>query len=332
MWLKKVLSAILTVLLFGIICFPTEAEGSLYIDTTGIYPGMERSYQDGYIPAVEKGKVHIVLPLRGGLGSELIAVPNFGNTSSCPFVFANYNMIVVRDGNGLFLIDYMIEILDNSATGTYPIIFNVSTSEGTTGTFTVYVTLKGNRNFWAWIEDHSTFLGISSKIVFWMAGLIIAGAFFYFNSYSKKKAAALFGFYTSYEILLSILQEQLKKCNEKTNPYTLLYKDDARAKYSLLFPGASPSATVAMFEAVSMQLKELLLKSDSIVYPKHKSKREWYNSTLTVVKFSLMITEKIENNTIDIKTEDADKIYKQKWEALNKAIKDLLKDIKGVQY
>ncbi|MBR6108461.1 MAG: hypothetical protein IKQ36_01880 [Clostridia bacterium] len=141
MKIKRLISVLFSVFLLCIAAVPAAAEGELYIDTKTVYDGMTCSYSEGYIPTVENGEVRIVLPLKGGTGSTLTVVPNLGDVSSCPFVYGNYNMTVKRNSKAVFVIDLRLKLLDNPVNGVYPVTFNVTTSDGTAGSFTVYATV-----------------------------------------------------------------------------------------------------------------------------------------------------------------------------------------------
>lgn len=311
---------------------PVYAEGELCIDSYVVYPGMNESYLNGYTPVVYGDEVRIVLPLKGGLGSTLSVIPAFGNTTSSPLTIGNYNLIVHRDSNGIFVIDITLKVLDEKISGVFPVTFDVQTSQGTTGFFTVYVTLKGKHYWYDWLEEHSTFIGICINALCWLIGIVSAGLLFYYNSYKKKKAAALFGFYVHYDALLSILEKQLKLCKNNKNPYVLLYADDAQINLKLLYPEGTAEKTIAEYSPISKQLKELLLKSENNAFPRLKKKTEWYNNNLIVIDFALMITDGINLGSIEYDKEQLDKECKDKWNALNAAIKSLREEIKLVQF
>lgn len=64
-------------------------DGALEIDSTHIYPGMEKSYSEGYLPTVSEGKVNIVLPLIGSVrGGRIRVVPEIPQDG--PFASGNY--------------------------------------------------------------------------------------------------------------------------------------------------------------------------------------------------------------------------------------------------
>ena len=140
---KFLITALLSLFLFSL-SFPVAAESELYIDTKTVYDGMACSYSEGYIPTVENGEARIVLPLKGGTGSTLTVVPDLGDANSCPFVYGNYNMTVKRNSKGVFVIDLKLKLLENPINGVYPVTFNVTTSDGMAGSFTVYATIASD--------------------------------------------------------------------------------------------------------------------------------------------------------------------------------------------
>lgn len=146
MKIKRLISILFSVLLLCIAAVPVNAEGELYIETKTVYDGMNESYENGYIPTVENDEVRIVLPLKGGKGSSLTVVPNLGDVSSCPFIYCNYNMTVKRNSNGVFVIDLKLKLAESHVKGVYPVVFDVTSSEGTTGSFTVFITVPTSAN------------------------------------------------------------------------------------------------------------------------------------------------------------------------------------------
>ncbi|MBR5948792.1 MAG: hypothetical protein IKZ82_09155 [Clostridia bacterium] len=146
MKVKRLVTALISVLLLCIASVPASAEGELYIDTKTVYDGMTASYSEGYIPTVENGEARIVLPLKGGTGSTLTVVPDLGDANSCPFVYGNYNMSMKRNGKGVFVIDLKLKLAESHVKGVYPVVFDVTSSEGATGSFTVFITVPTSAN------------------------------------------------------------------------------------------------------------------------------------------------------------------------------------------
>ena len=147
MKIKRMIPALLAVLLFCITVIPVNAEGELYIDTKTVYDGMNESYENGYIPTIENDEVRIVLPLKGGTGSSLKVTPDLGDVSNCPFVYGNYILTVKRNNKGVFVIDLTLKLAETHAKGVYPVVFNAETSDGMQGSFTVYVTVPEAANY-----------------------------------------------------------------------------------------------------------------------------------------------------------------------------------------
>lgn len=77
---------------------PTAPAGSqiptsLEIDTENIYDGMDKAYENGYVPKIENGVVYLVLPLlsNGEIHDNEIKVSlGLDSSASSPFVVANY--------------------------------------------------------------------------------------------------------------------------------------------------------------------------------------------------------------------------------------------------
>ncbi len=147
MKIKRMIPALLAVLLLCITVIPVNAEGELYIDTKTVYDGMNESYEKGYIPTVENDEVRIVLPLKGGTGSSLKVTPDLGDASNCPFVYGNYILTVKRNNKGVFVIDLTLKLSETHMKGVYPVVFNAETSDGMQGSFTVYVTVPEAANY-----------------------------------------------------------------------------------------------------------------------------------------------------------------------------------------
>ncbi|HWS31098.1 MAG TPA: hypothetical protein VN512_13410 [Clostridia bacterium] len=77
---------------------PTEAPvivDRLRIDSTTLYPGMEKTYAQGYVPNVQNGRALIVLPLLGATyDGKVTLTADLGTTTDSPFVFGNYTQTV----------------------------------------------------------------------------------------------------------------------------------------------------------------------------------------------------------------------------------------------
>ena len=77
---------------------PTEAPvivDRLRIDSTTLYPGIEKTYAQGYVPNVQNGRAFIVLPLLGATyDGKVTLTADLGTTTDSPFVFGNYTQTV----------------------------------------------------------------------------------------------------------------------------------------------------------------------------------------------------------------------------------------------
>ena len=124
---------------------PQEGDGEtavlpdkLRLDDQNVYPGMEKAYQDGYVPAVEENTAAVILPLVAREGSTIqsvTAVPDLGDGSQSPFVFRNYQKTfgkTVEQINGteqqkeVFLIRFDLELVEERKNGAYPVNIKIS--------------------------------------------------------------------------------------------------------------------------------------------------------------------------------------------------------------
>lgn len=124
---------------------PQEGDGEtavlpdkLRLDDQNVYPGMEKAYQDGYVPAVEENTAAVILPLVAREGSTIqsvTAVPDLGDRSQSPFVFRNYQKTfgkTVEQINGteqqkeVFLIRFDLELVEERKNGAYPVNIKIS--------------------------------------------------------------------------------------------------------------------------------------------------------------------------------------------------------------
>ncbi len=141
---------------------PTEPVGSsiptsLEIDTENIYVGMDKAYEDGYVPKISNGMMYLVLPLlsNGEIHDNEIKVSlNLGSSSSSPFEIANYEKAFelkkVKPKNGeekveLFLVEFDVKLSSSRTNGVYPVGVNVSAYDDSglaiNCTYTLYVTI-----------------------------------------------------------------------------------------------------------------------------------------------------------------------------------------------
>ena len=109
----------------------------LYVDNQHIYEGMDRSYEQGYIPQIAEGKAKVVLPLvldGGALKDELNITFDFGDPGSSPFVFQNYNKTIKLQQNTVvgssekveaYLLTVDLTLFESRVNGSYPVVVNV---------------------------------------------------------------------------------------------------------------------------------------------------------------------------------------------------------------
>ena len=133
----------------------------LVIDTGYIYPGMSKSYADGYLPTVSGGKAVFVLPLLGEALEDVLRVtPDIPIDG--PFLYKNYQFDLkkstqrAKDSGGnqvdreVFLISLALDLAKNRYNGTYSLPFHVSytnrNGDPAEQVFTLQVTIADGRN------------------------------------------------------------------------------------------------------------------------------------------------------------------------------------------
>ena len=146
---------------------PTEPTGSqiptsLQIDTENIYEGMDKAYEDGYVPKIQNGMMYLVLPLlsnREIYDNEIKVSLNLGTSASSPFEIANYEKTFeleeVTPKNSeekveLFLVEFDVKLSSSRTNGVYPVVVNVSgyddSGAAITCTYTLYVTITDGKS------------------------------------------------------------------------------------------------------------------------------------------------------------------------------------------
>lgn len=146
---------------------PTESFGSqiptyLEIDTENIYEGMDKAYEDGYVPKISDGMMYLVLPLLSNgeiYDNEIKGSLNLGFSSSSPFEIANYEKTFklekVKPKNSeekveLFLVEFDVKLSSSRINGVYPVVANVSgyddSGSAINCTYTLYVTITDGKS------------------------------------------------------------------------------------------------------------------------------------------------------------------------------------------
>ena len=123
---------------------PAPVVDQLIIDSWHLYDGMDRTYQQGYVPRVVNGKVYIVLPLLGETYDGKVTVTaDLGATTGSPFVFGNYSQ--TTGGWGAYVFVFEIPLIKDRINGSYPVTFKADyldvLGNQTQQTFTVHVTI-----------------------------------------------------------------------------------------------------------------------------------------------------------------------------------------------
>ncbi len=133
----------------------------LEIDSSHIYSGMDTAYEDGYLPRIEDGVMHIVLPLRcsGALwDNKLDAAVSLDSSASSPFVVENlqktfYLESIIPENStepqDIYLVSFDILLAEGRRNGTYPVTINASgfdyKGSPIKTTFTLYITITDGK-------------------------------------------------------------------------------------------------------------------------------------------------------------------------------------------
>uniref|UniRef100_UPI0040579924 COG1361 S-layer family protein n=1 Tax=Acetatifactor sp. TaxID=1872090 RepID=UPI0040579924 len=129
---------------------PSAVVEQLRIDSKTLYDGMDKTYEQGYIPKVENGKVSIVLPLLGKTYDEKVSITaDLGTTQNSPFVFGNYSQTAdAKDGAYIFRLE--IPLATGRINGFYPVTLTADyldiTGNQAQQNFILYVTITDGIN------------------------------------------------------------------------------------------------------------------------------------------------------------------------------------------
>lgn len=136
-------------------------ESPLQIESAHAFSGMSASYAKGYIPTVSGGSARIVLPLVSSaklVSNEVTITPDLGDTSSSPFVYANYEQTfrlaehTAQDGSKVscYLVDMNLPLAASRFNGRYPVLlkarYRTDDTTVTEQSFMVYVTITDGKN------------------------------------------------------------------------------------------------------------------------------------------------------------------------------------------
>ena len=137
-----------------------EAADEFTIDTQHIYPGMSKSYAQGYVPSVADGTATVVLPLivsNGAACDSVTASLNLGDPSTAPFVFKNYvsefawGTYALEGGDAsCCLVSFGLKLQTDRLNGSYPVVVHAEgiTQDGPalSGDFTLYVVIEDGKS------------------------------------------------------------------------------------------------------------------------------------------------------------------------------------------
>lgn len=117
-----------------------DGKGSfnLEISNDKVYKGMNRSYQDGYIPTIENDTATVILPLKvnGKYTGKLDVTAR--TTDSLVFSGVNYSKTFSKNSDGIYLVEFKLPLNKDRKNGSYAVEFSV-TADSSTFNFTVYV-------------------------------------------------------------------------------------------------------------------------------------------------------------------------------------------------
>lgn len=127
---------------------PVISAGQLTIDSKNLYPGMNKTYENGYIPIVKDENVSIVLPLIGKTQDGKVTLSaDLGQTTDSPFVFGNYAQ--TRESGAPYVFTLAIPLASGRINGVYPVTLSASYLDASgslmTQTFIIYVTITDGR-------------------------------------------------------------------------------------------------------------------------------------------------------------------------------------------
>lgn len=129
----------------------------LAIDTATLYEGMQKTYEQGYVPTVENNTATVILPLLGATAGNVIRVTPSLSTDG-PYVYGNYQFDVRKEAvqavdqtmHEVFLVRLDLPLKADRYNGTYAIPFAIEYT-GVDGaaaqqTFTVQLTIADGKN------------------------------------------------------------------------------------------------------------------------------------------------------------------------------------------
>lgn len=132
------------------------------IDDTHRYEAMERSYQDGYLPAVQNGTAVIILPIKAEgevAGNTVTVTPELGSPEGSPFIFRNYQKTVLEsqqapadggEAQNIYYIRMDLQLAEGRMNGVYPVSLTITARDSnglaSSQLFTMYVTITDGKS------------------------------------------------------------------------------------------------------------------------------------------------------------------------------------------
>ena len=128
---------------------PTPVADKLIIDSWNLYDGMDKTYQQGYVPRIVNGCCYIIFPLIGETYDGKVTVTaDLGTTADSPFVFGNYSQTAAGWGRYVFMLE--IPLVKGRINGSYPVTLKADyldvLGQQKQQSFTLYVTVTDGRN------------------------------------------------------------------------------------------------------------------------------------------------------------------------------------------
>ena len=128
---------------------PTPVVEQLIIDSWSLYDGMDKTYQQGYVPRIVNGCCYIIFPLIGETYDGKVTVTaDLGATADSPFVFGNYSQTAAGWGRYVFMLE--IPLVKGRINGSYPVTLRADyldvLGQQKQQSFTLYVTVTDGKN------------------------------------------------------------------------------------------------------------------------------------------------------------------------------------------
>ena len=127
---------------------PTPVADKLIIDSWNLYDGMDKTYQQGYVPRIVNGCCYIIFPLIGETYDGKVTVTaDLGTTADSPFVFGNYSQTAAGWGRYVFMFE--IPLVKGRINGSYPVTLKADyldvLGQQKQQNFTVFVTVSDGK-------------------------------------------------------------------------------------------------------------------------------------------------------------------------------------------